>query len=322
MMKFFNKYFWLIVLYSCLIVIFWLIAINRNVYVTNDDCKLEVIDNEIRIKETGEVLYRFIPVDGGKMSFEYVDTLFYDNQMQLSHYHSIKEIPSFLIGETPVTFRLWNYVMNDITELSENDIQNYFLFYKDSVSAVGWDKFIKKLNYLTGREFSLPSSFQWEFAARGGLKGNNYFYSGSDNIDDVALYNGNSLPRLKTRTGKVKKSNELGIYDMSGSVWELTTTSIPEIYPSFKMFQPNSYPMRLGICRGGNWNSSPRECSVKYMSRMIYLFSGARLVLLADNEAPPASIVTHPELPIDYSLVGEEEDVLLSVEVSAQHFNW
>ena len=77
--------------------------------------------------------------------------------------------------------------------------------------------FCEKMNQYapSGWKFTLPTETQWEFAARGGNKSCNYKYSGSNNIGDVAWYDDNSTHEV----GK-KSPNELGLYDMSGNVWE------------------------------------------------------------------------------------------------------
>ncbi len=122
-------------------------------------------------------------------------------------------LSSYYIGETEVTQALWKAVMGTNP--------SYFKGDNLPVEQVSWDDcqdFIKKLNVLTGKNFRLPTEAEWEFAARGGNKSRGYKYSGSNNIEDVAWYVGNSV--YKTHTVKTKQANELGIYDMSGNVCE------------------------------------------------------------------------------------------------------
>jgi formylglycine-generating enzyme required for sulfatase activity len=72
---------------------------------------------------------------------------------------------------------------------------------------------------MTGKQFRLPTEAEWEYAARGGNQSNGYKYSGSDDINVVGWYSENSS--IKTHEVGTKAPNELGIYDMSGNVWEM-----------------------------------------------------------------------------------------------------
>ena len=89
------------------------------------------------------------------------------------------------------------------------------------VNNVSWTQvqiFIGRLNAMTQKQFRLPTEAEWEYAAKGGKKSKGYQYSGSDKIGEVAWFAGNAQKRLHP-SGK-KKPNELGLYDMTGNLWE------------------------------------------------------------------------------------------------------
>lgn len=118
------------------------------------------------------------------------------------------------------------------------------------VTHISWNesqRFIENLKQLTGKTYRLPRSAEWEFAARGGKYRKNHIYSGSDSIDEVAWYAGNSGHRL--HRVKEKKPNELGIYDMSGNVWEYCH----DFFDAEK---------RTREVRGGGWGDQATACTV------------------------------------------------------------
>ena len=123
------------------------------------------------------------------------------------------QIDSYQIAKYLVTQEEWYAVMR--TDPS------HFKGAKRPVESVAYsdiEDFITELNKLTGKKYRLATEAEWEYAARGGKNGGNFSFSGSNNLDEVAWHSGNSNGETQPVGGK--KPNELGIYDMSGNVYE------------------------------------------------------------------------------------------------------
>ena len=165
-------------------------------------------------------------------------------------------LSSYYIGETEVTQALWQAVMGSNPSYFTGDMQR-------PVENVSWNDcqtFIKKLNELTGENFRLPTEAEWEYAARGGKESKGYKYSGSNTLGNVAWYESNSSS--KTHPVKTKHPNELGIYDMSGNVWEWCSDRYSSYFSSAQTdpIGPSSGSFR--VLRGGSWGGGARGCRV------------------------------------------------------------
>lgn len=166
--------------------------------------------------------------------------------------HSVT-LSSYYIGKTEVTQALWQAVMGSNP--------SYLKGTNLPVECVSWNdcqEFIQKLNSLTGRNFRLPTEAEWEFACRGGNNSRGYKYSGSNNLGSVAWYDGNS--GSKTHPVGTKAPNELGIYDMSGNVWEWCSDWYAD-YTSYSQTDPTGPQSGAGrVTRGGCWGGSAGYC--------------------------------------------------------------
>ena len=179
------------------------------------------------------------------------------------HYVTLSD---FSIGQTEVTQELWQAVMGSNPSYYTSDSQL-------PVERVSWNScqdFIEQLNQLTGETFRLPTEAEWEFAARGGNKSQKYRYSGSSNIQDVAWF-WNSIPSQQvgtlgygTQPVATKAPNELGLYDMSGNVWEWCQDWYGN-YSSDDQINPTGPSWgSFRIFRGGSWSRSSESCRVAY----------------------------------------------------------
>lgn len=171
--------------------------------------------------------------------------------------HEVTLTNDYYIGETEVTQALWKAVMGSNPSSYKYDNR--------PVNQINWQdcqSFIKKLNKKLGSNFRLPTEAEWEYAARGGNQSQGFKYSGSNTLDNVAWYSSNSDQMI--HDVKTKSPNELGLYDMSGNVWEWCQDGFRE-YSSSSVTNPTGPASnKYRIYRGGGESSYDINCRVSY----------------------------------------------------------
>lgn len=202
--------------------------------------KAELIDfgyNEMILVDGGE--FKMGNIIGGK-----------DEQPE----HNVK-INSFYIGKYEITVKQFrNFCKATTKEMPDNNlpwIDNHPMSYVSWYDGVN---FCKWLSELTGYSFRLPTEAEWEYAAKGGRKDKGFKFAGSDNINNVAWYSLNSGGYSHVEVGKLSP-NELGIYDITGNVWEWCSDWYGKNYYQISQVKnPQGLPSGLAkVARGGSW---------------------------------------------------------------------
>jgi formylglycine-generating enzyme required for sulfatase activity len=204
------------------------------------------VDQNTRTFTVNDVPFKMIRVDGGTFTMgatsEQGDDA-WDNEKPA---HKVT-LSSYYIGETEVTQELWQAVMGSNP--------SWYSGSRKPVECVSWydcQEFIRELNSMTGQNFRLPTEAEWEFAARGGNKSRGYKYAGSNNFDDVSWHSGNS--NRQTHVVETKVANELGLYDMSGNVWEWCQDWDGSYSGSSQTNPTGPSSGSSRVQRGGSWN--------------------------------------------------------------------
>ena len=165
----------------------------------------------LRVLKVKGVTYRMRLVEGGSFM---MGALPGDTLADADEVRRKVAVKSFYMGETEVTQELWDAIMPENNSKQKGA--------KMPVEYITYDQckeFIAKLNQMTGLVFRLPTEAEWEYAAKGGRKSRGYLYAGSNNPKEVAYTMENDFDDHHKPVAQLKP-NELGLYDMSGNVWE------------------------------------------------------------------------------------------------------
>lgn len=215
------------------------------------------------------LLGEFVNVEGG--TFKMGSVLYHLDEEKHKVY-----VSTFNMQVTEVTQGLYEAVMGENPSANKTNAN----FPVNNVSWEDCQRFIENLNQITGKTYRLPTEAEWEYAAHGGQLSHGYLYSGSDTLNNVAWYLKNSENVF--HEVQLKGPNELGLYDMSGNVWEWCQ----DWYGKYARKKKNPQGPETGtyrVFRGGSVDRDASGCRVTYRCRWepnrSNAYLGFRLVL-------------------------------------------
>ncbi|WP_245549991.1 SUMF1/EgtB/PvdO family nonheme iron enzyme [Haliscomenobacter hydrossis] len=240
-------------------------GLDGNIF-SDDEFKLEFSINTIRPGTSGAPLLTergivgMITQDEGAISvaLKLTQIKYLFSTLEQPYYFALKSSNSDLSPSVPVQEYPFQMIMIEGgTFMMGCNQKKRSECFGDEVQA-----FIQKLNTKTGKKYRLPTEAEWEYAARGGNKSKGYKYSGSNTLDEVAWYFSNSGGA--PRPVGLKKPNELGLYDMSGNVWEWCQ-DLYTGYPDTPQINPLGGASGFDhVHRGGSWVSDSQFCRVSH----------------------------------------------------------
>ena len=219
--------------------------------------QLEPKDHHIVPYTVNGVTFKMVRVTGGTFMMGATPEQGENTSDKEKPVHQVT-LSSFSISQTEVTQELWDAVMGTNPSYYTGDMQC-------PVESVSWNDcqaFIAQLNQLTGEQFRLPTEAEWEFAARGGNKSQGTRYAGSNIIDDVAWYNANSTNT--THPVALKTPNELGLFDMTGNVWEWCNDWYKRYTAEAQTDPTGPETGNNRVLRGGCWNGDTNYNRISY----------------------------------------------------------
>ena len=261
----------------CLLVLAVFAAITVNAIAQDNVKVINNSDGSLTFK-VDDAVFKMMPVKGG--TFMMGATKEQADEATDDEYpvHS-ETVGDFYMGETEVTKQLWHTVMGTLVRCNWTEYNKPIGY----VRYIDCEEFIKRLNKLTGRKFRLPTEAEWEYAARGGDKSHGYIYAGSNNIDEVAWYLDNTSTHEDLKEVAQKKPNELGLYDMSGNVFEWCSDWYAGYTDGKTTHEIKLNPEEYHVYRGGSSREAAHFCRVSnrdfYAPLGSFKSLGFRLVL-------------------------------------------